>query len=389
MEEVETAAADTTSEHSFSIPGPSQRSHGHTHGDAHSYERVHMTTPNYHVATNFQSYHDDVDHHQTSWRGSLDPQLTQGNEQDKITTRRIGQPASKRLRTDSYSVQNLQMSPKTSVHVRRHHGDRPVGIAQPIQLQDTQLQHHTEPLSDTEQTELDKHTSSHSSKKQQHTCSSIDSSLSSTSQVKEETQTVEKSRHSMFGDYHHGTTAFQDFVTPLDVKSSVHYFDDVYDSDQSQDVQRFDKFINESNKSSISCSEPTEGPFAIETRLESSQESTTSEASSESTGRFLAMYANPDMQTMESANAYIHSSTAQSNVQFQDSPPHQAGFDGIGQLGTSSEPLSGLGQQDIHRSRHEGECVQERRRNPPVQIQSPQDLKGTVCVCVEYVCQIC
>lgn len=366
MEEVETAAADTTSEHSFPMPGPSHHAHGHIHGNAHCYEHVHMTTPNYPVATNFTSYPDDLDHHQTSWTGSHDPHVTEG---DEISTRKIGLPASKRLKTESYSAQNLQMSPKTSVHVRHHHGDRPVGIAQPIQLQGSQA----EPLSDTDQTELDKYTSS---MKRQH--SSIDNSSFSASQVHERMQAVltpEKSRHStdVFGDYHQGTTTFQDLVTPQDVRSSFHYLDDVYDSDQSQEVQRFDKFINES---SSSCSGPTERLSARETRLESSQESTTSEASSESTGRFLAMYANPDMQTMDS-DAYVLSSTAQSDVQFQDSPPNRTGFGGIGQLDMTSEPLSGLNQRGVHRSRNERDCVRDKRRNPPLRIHTPQDLEGT------------
>lgn len=152
MEEVETAAADTTSEHSFAT-------HRQAHAHRHAYQPDHMTAPTYSMAAQQQqSYSDnrmtswDEDHgHVTSGEGS------DGDSDESIIE--TSSPASKRPRMDvHFGSPGIQMSSKTSMHhVRRIHGSRPVGIAQPIQLQDsTQQAEHAEALSDMPDTELEK-----------------------------------------------------------------------------------------------------------------------------------------------------------------------------------------------------------------------------------------
>ena len=368
MEEVETAAADTTSEHSF--PGHTHHAHGHTHDHAHSCEPLHMMTPNYSMAAN-QSY-PNLDH-QPDWKAGYDSHMTPGAEDDIVTGESVP-PASKRRRTESYSAQNLQMSPKTSVHVRRHHGDRPVGIAQPIQLQDTQQ---TESHSDTEHAEP--------IKQQQ---KSVDNSSSSSSTVATQVHVqtasaAERSRHSTssigtFGDHSHDTTSLHDLVAPQDKWSSFNYLQDEYDSDQSQDMRRFDKFTNESEKSGIDdIHVASEKLSAREARLEPSQGSTTSEASSESTGRFLAMYANPDERLME-GEAYFDSNVTQFDTKFQDSLPDLGGGGGS-RPGLSTEPLSCFGsQQEARPSRHERGLARESGRNSSSKLLTHQSLGGKV-----------
>ena len=334
MEEVETAAADTTSEHS------SPRYH------AHSYEPGHVTQPTCSMTTQRT-----LPDHQPPWEASH-LHVVQGDRTD-----------TKRPRTEGFGAQGLQMSPKTSVHVRRHHGDRPVGIAQPIQLQDTQQ---GESLLLREDAEL--HKFKPSSGLQQH--SSMANPLNLSTQV----QVSAKSKHSSdtFGD--HGTSGTHDSVTPQERTASISYPEEVYDSDQSQEIQRFDKFINESNKGS----RMPDKLARREIRLGSSQDSTTSETSSESTGRFTALYVTPNMGLLDS-DAYIDSSTTQSDVKSQDSPLHSHRGSGL-IPGTSGDPFSAQGsdfvQQEMHPSTLSRDSVRGSKSTSSSRLLSSQSLEG-------------
>ena len=146
MDEVETAAADTTSEHSYTA---------HHH---HAHQPSHMTSPTYSTAT-----HESFPHQRTS---SWEEHATPGGGvsemyPDEIFAETSSPPMKRpRMAVDTFGSQALQMSPKTSVHVRQRHGGRPVGIAQPIQLQDTQQ---AETEVDTPDTDLQKMKSLHDS----------------------------------------------------------------------------------------------------------------------------------------------------------------------------------------------------------------------------------
>ena len=329
MEEVETAAADTTSEHSSS-PRPQYH--------AHAYQPGHMTTPNYPSKMTGTPLSLSDHHHQSqqhSWEARNVP-LARERDLDDSFEFEEGVPPFKTQRMESVGDQSSQMSPKTSVHVRRHHGDRPVGIAQPMQLQDTQQ---TDPslssaskesslsLASKEDIELQK-LPSHSTP-QQCSSSSAANPFHSSAQVPEQptaaTAVAVKSQQSQssgtFGDSDStGVGALADLVTiQRDSLSTLNYLDEVYDSDQSQESQRFNKFINESSKSSSS----TERLTLSDKQFESLQESTTSsETSSESTTRFIATYVTPNMKYLDS-DVCIESSTNQSDVKSLDSPSNQ------------------------------------------------------------------
>ena len=367
MEEVETAAADTTSEHSSS-PRPQYH--------AHAYQPGHMTTPNYpSKMTGTPLSLSDHQHHsqQPSWE-ARNTQLTRERDLDELFEFEGGAPPSKRQRIENIGDQSSQMSPKTSVHVRRHHGDRPVGIAQPMQLQDTQqidpalTSASKEPflsLASMENFELQKQKLPSHSTSQQHSSSSAANPLHSSAQVPEQpaavtavaVQSQQSQSSSMFGDNDStGGGAPADLVImPQDSPSTLNYLDEVYDSDQSQESQRFDKFINESSKSSGS----TERLTLSDKQFESLQESTTSsETSSESTTQFIATYVTPNMKYLDS-DVCIESSTNQSDVKSLDSPSHQCEpppSEIIPGIHVSDEPFdthvpvhrSGLDEEEMH-----------------------------------------
>ena len=323
MEEVETAAADTTSEHSSS-PQPQHY--------AHIYQPGHMTTPNYPSKMTGMplSFSDHHHHGQPPMWEERNTQLASGRDLDDSYEFESGAPPFKRQRIENVGDQSSQMSPKTSVHVRRHHGDRPVGIAQPMQLQDTQQ---TEPFlslssASMEETDLQMKSKSfsHSTPQQQQQQSSAANPFHPSAQVPEQppaaVTVAVKSQQSQssgtFGDHESSSGVQVDLVMPWDSKSTLNYLDEVYDSDQSQESQRFDKFINESSKNSSS----TERLTSSNKQFESLQESTaSSETSSESTTQFIATYVTPNMKYLDS-DVCIESSTNQSDVKSQDSPPH-------------------------------------------------------------------
>ena len=284
-----------------------------------------------------------------------------------------GAPPFKRQRMENVGDQSSQMSPKTSVHVRRHHGDRPVGIAQPMQLQDTQ-QMDPSLISVSEESslsqaskadfELQKQKLPSHSTPQQHSSSSVANPLHSSAQVPEQqaavtavaVQSQQSQSSGMFGD--NDSTdggAPGDLVMPRDSLSTLNYLDEVYDSDQSQESQRFDKFINESSKSGSS----TERLTLNDKQFESLQESTTSsETSSESTTQFIATYVTPNMKYLDS-DVCIESSTNQSDVKSLDSPSHQCEpppSEIVPGMHVSDEPFdtcvpvhrSGLDEEEMH-----------------------------------------
>ena len=370
MDEVETAAADTTSEHSLT----------RYHAQAHSYEQGHMTTPNYPMAAK-HPYSD----HQPSWEANQHLDLPPGlagereREWERDDSPSEISPAAKRQRTESFGSQNLQMSPETSVRIRRHHGGRPVGIAQPIQLQDTQQ---TEPVIDIDDTDFIKRKSSSGGNTtiQQH--SSIDndspsgSSSSYSSQVQQSATAALKSKQPMETFGSQDAPGFHDLVTPLDRRGSANFLEDVYDSDQSQEVPRFDKFINESSKTTGGSGRMSGEKFSMrETRSGLSQESTTSEGSSESTGRFMAMYAAPNMD-LANDDAYIHSSTSQSDVKFQISPPNTDSVGGVGRAGMSSQLVRGSAQREARPPSRKRERGRKKQRNPTAQFLTSQSTEG-------------
>ena len=353
MDEVETAAADTTSEHSSS-PRPLHH--------AHAYQLGHMTTPNYPSNMTGTPLSLSSDHHsqQPTWE-ARNAQLGRGREFDDSFEFEGGAPPFKRQRMETVGDQSSQMSPETSVHVRRHHGDRPVGIAQPMQLQDTQQtsspflpipsvsKESSLPLltskEDIDQLQKQKVPSHSSTPQQKHSTSSSSSSSSSSinpfhssAQVHSPEQPVattiptqqSQSTSGTFGDSSdstRGSGTQVDLVMPQDSrKIPLNYIDEVYDSDQSQESQRFNKFINESsNKSGGSGSSSMERLTLSDKKqhFESLQESTTSsETSSESTAQFIATYVTPNLKYLDS-DACIESSTNQSDAKsVLDSPSH-------------------------------------------------------------------
>ena len=311
MEEVETAAADTTSEHS------SPRHY------APAYQQGHMTTPNYisKMTGKSQSF-SDHHHSQPSWEVKSAHDVATRDVDDSFEG---CAPPLKRQKMESFGDQSSQMSPETSVHVRRHHGSRPVGIAQPIQLQDTQQTEPSLSSASKEEIELQKQKSSsslsHSTSAQQHSTSVVNPfNLSAQVQKQSATVAIQSQSSDAFGDHHESTGGVHDIqtdlVTPRDSKSTLNYLDEVYDSDQSQESQRFDKFINESSKSSSTIEKLT----LSDTQFESLQDTTSSETSSESTTRFIATYVTPNMKYLDS-DVCIESSTNQSDSRSQDSPP--------------------------------------------------------------------
>lgn len=349
MDEVETAAADTTSEHSSS---PRPRYH------AHAYQPDHMTTPNYPskmtgtplpLSSDHHHTHHHHHHHsqQPTWEAGS-AQLARGRDLDDPFGEFEGEaPPFKKQRIESIGDQSSQMSPETSVHVRRHHGDRPVGIAQPMQLRDAQQADPSlssaakEPsLSFTgkEDTELQKQkVPSHSTptQQQQHSSSSSANPFHSSAQVVSEQPTAVAAKESARQSQSSGTFGDNDstgsgaqvdlLITPHDGRNPLNYLDEVYDSDQSQESsQRFDKFINESSKSGGSSSRRSsaERLTLSDKQFESfPQESTTSsssETSSESTAQFIATYVTPNLKYLDS-DACIESS---SDVKSLDSPSH-------------------------------------------------------------------
>ena len=353
MDEVETAAADTTSEHSSS---PTPLHHAHT------YQLGHITPPNYPSKMTGTPLSLSSDHHsqQPTWE-ARNTQLGREREFDDEFEFEGGAPPFKRQRMETIGDQSSQMSPETSVHVRRHHGDRPVGIAQPMQLQDTQQTSSPSlpipsaskesPLSlltskeDIDQLQKQKVPSYSSSPLQlKHSSSSSSSPISpfhSSAQVQVQVHSPEQpvattiptqqsqSTSGTFGDGSGstgGSGTKVDLVVPQDCrKIPINYLDEVYDSDQSQESQRFDKFINESsNKSSGSSSTERLTLSDNKQHFESLQESTaSSETSSESTTRFIATYVTPNLKYLDS-DACIESSTNQSDVKsILDSPSHQ------------------------------------------------------------------
>ena len=355
MDEVETAAADTTSEHSSS---PTPLHHAHT------YQLGHMTPPNYPSKMTGTSLPLSSDHHgqQPTWE-ARNTQLGRERDFDDLFEFEDGAPPLKRQRMETIGDQSSQMSPETSVHVRRHHGDRPVGIAQPMQLQDTQQTSSPSlpipsaskesPLSlltskeDIDQLLQKQKLPSHASSTPQLKHSSSSSSSSSISPFHSSAQvqvhspeqpvaTTIPSQQSQSTSGTFGTGDSSDSTggsgTKVDLimsqgsrKIPLNYLDEVYDSDQSQESQRFDKFINESsNKSSGSSSTERLTLSDKKQHFESLQESTaSSETSSESTTQFIATYVIPNMKYLDS-DACIESSTNQSDAKsILDSPSHQ------------------------------------------------------------------
>ena len=317
MEEVETAAADTTSEHSSS---PQPQHHTHT------YQPGHMTAPSYPskmtgTPLSFSDYHH---HGQPTWE-ARNTQLASGRDLDDSFEFESGAPPFKRQRIENVGDQSSQMSPKTSVHVHRHCGDRPVRIAQPMQLQDAQQTEPSPSLSPVskDETELQKQQKSSS----YFTPSSAANPFPQSAQVAGQPTAVTvavKSQQSQssgkFGDHESSSGAQADLVVPRNSRSTLNYLDEMmYASDQSQESQHFDKFINESSKNSSS----TERLTLSDKQFESLQESTaSSETSSESTTQFIATYVTPNMKYLDS-DVCIESSTNQSDVKSQDSPSHQ------------------------------------------------------------------
>ena len=146
---------------------------------------------------------------------------------------------------------------------------------------------------------------------------------------------------------------------PQDGRGSANYLEEVYDSDQSQETQRFNKFINESGGVAIGGL-PKKG-----TRMTSSHESLSSDASSESTGQFMATYATTSVDSFIDSDSFAHTGSAPG----QESPVETP-------AGLSSEPLLGMELEGVPPFSHKRDHVREKRRNPPSHVHPSQPLES-------------